>query len=315
MPSISVVIPVLNESAKIDRCLQGILQQSVDVDEILVLDSGSTDGTQDMAQKYPKTRVIDIAPGTFNHGGTRNIGVKEATSDLVLMTVGDAWAYDDQWIQLMLDCLEPDIAAVCGMQCTAPEPDTNPIEWFSPISTPQAEVHQVESSNALREASQSELQRLAHWDDVTALYRRSTLLELPFPVTPYGEDIIWKFNALRHGLKLAYHPGARVFHHHLETPENLSKKTRAILALRFQTFGLLPVADSGSYRLRYLLRLLKNQKLSMKEKLYWYRYNLRNTAAIRQATFETREECLAGSTFPDLMNNLSSSPIGKGLAT
>lgn len=315
MSSISVVIPVLNESAKIDRCLSGILSQTVDVEEIIVLDSGSTDGTQDIVRRYPKTRLIDIPSGTFNHGGTRNIGVEAARSELILMTVGDAWAFDDNWIKTLTDCLADDVSAVCGMQCVAAEADTNPLEWFSPVSKPEPETHFVGSEEELGKCTQEKLQKLAHWDDVTALYRRKALLEQPFAITPYGEDIIWKHRALCTGKTMVYHPGARVYHHHLETPENLSRKTRAILALRYRTFGLLPVVDDTDFRLRYAYRLLTNRSLSFREKLHWYHYNVENTHAIRGAVASTLKECLNGETFDSLFNEIADIPISKGLAT
>ena len=49
-PNISVVIPVKNEAGKIRECIEGILSQSIPVLEIIVVDSGSTDGTIEILQ-------------------------------------------------------------------------------------------------------------------------------------------------------------------------------------------------------------------------------------------------------------------------
>ncbi|MBZ0097974.1 MAG: glycosyltransferase [Taibaiella sp.] len=91
MVSVSVVIPVKNGLGTIKRCLDGILAQTVDVKEIVVVDSGSTDGTIALLKTYDKVELIEIAPADFNHGETRNIGVRNAIGDVVVLTVQDAW--------------------------------------------------------------------------------------------------------------------------------------------------------------------------------------------------------------------------------
>ncbi len=63
---VSVVVPTLNEAARIDPCLQGLTRQSYEVREIIVVDSYSTDGTADkvknQANTDPRFRVINDPP-------------------------------------------------------------------------------------------------------------------------------------------------------------------------------------------------------------------------------------------------------------
>ncbi len=98
-PTISVVIPVKNEGAKIRACIEGILSQTVPVLEIIVIDSGSTDGTIDILRGYKKVKLLQIPSSEFNHGQTRNFGVAHASGEFVLLTVGDARAWDENWIK------------------------------------------------------------------------------------------------------------------------------------------------------------------------------------------------------------------------
>src|SRR5688572_2468272 len=102
-PEISVVIPVKNEGAKIRACIEGILSQSIPVKEIIVIDSGSTDGTVEILREYEKVKLLEISSSTFNHGETRNLGVRHASGEFVVLTVGDARAYDQYWIQHLLE--------------------------------------------------------------------------------------------------------------------------------------------------------------------------------------------------------------------
>ena len=54
-PTVSVIIPVRNEAKRIRQCIEGILKQTVPVQEIIVIDSGSTDGTLEILAEFPKS--------------------------------------------------------------------------------------------------------------------------------------------------------------------------------------------------------------------------------------------------------------------
>ncbi len=63
---ISVLLPVLNEAKRIPRALDGLIAQPEEVQEILVIDGGSSDGTQSIVASYrakdPRVRLIDASP-------------------------------------------------------------------------------------------------------------------------------------------------------------------------------------------------------------------------------------------------------------
>jgi dolichol-phosphate mannosyltransferase len=63
---ISAILPVLNEVNRIERALDSLVGQSAEVYEILVVDGGSTDGTQAIVARYqnqdPRVRLLDASP-------------------------------------------------------------------------------------------------------------------------------------------------------------------------------------------------------------------------------------------------------------
>jgi dolichol-phosphate mannosyltransferase len=63
---VSIIVPVLNETVRIKACLDGLLEQSGTVKEILVVDGGSSDGTQSIVESYGakdrRIRLIDASP-------------------------------------------------------------------------------------------------------------------------------------------------------------------------------------------------------------------------------------------------------------
>lgn len=63
---ISIIVPVLNEAARIERCLRAVIAQSPEVGEILIVDGGSTDGTQAIVERWSdrdsRLRWLDASP-------------------------------------------------------------------------------------------------------------------------------------------------------------------------------------------------------------------------------------------------------------
>ena len=63
---VTVIVPVLNEEARLEPCLDGLRRQGPEVTEILVADGGSTDATRDIvaraAQQDARIRWVDAAP-------------------------------------------------------------------------------------------------------------------------------------------------------------------------------------------------------------------------------------------------------------
>jgi dolichol-phosphate mannosyltransferase len=70
---LSIIVPVLNETARINPCLDSLVTQSESVAEILVVDGGSSDGTQAIVESYGlhdrRVRLIDASPVPSDRAG------------------------------------------------------------------------------------------------------------------------------------------------------------------------------------------------------------------------------------------------------
>ncbi|MEO5580208.1 MAG: glycosyltransferase [Gemmatimonadaceae bacterium] len=282
----SVVLPVRNEAGKISQCIEGILEQTVAVREIVVLDSGSTDGTLQLLAHYPKVRVISIQPGEFNHGSTRNVGVRAAEgAEYVLLTVGDARAADDQWIERLVDGFTDErVAGVCGQQVVPHEKTNNPVDWFRPVSAPGVTRYQFETVAAFERLSARRKRQICGWDDVTAMYRRDLLLAMPFQPVSYAEDIVWAHTAIRAGHAIVYMNAARVYHCHRESPDFTFRRALTTSYFRYRCFSDVPDMPNTLRNLVSAGRtLLRERSLSGTDRMHWLFYNARNQLAQRQA--------------------------------
>lgn len=293
-PTVSVIIPVKNEALKIRACIDGILQQTVPVHEIIVIDSGSTDDTVAILQSYPQVTLIEIPAASFNHGETRNLGAQKASGEFLLFTVGDARPFNQQWIEALLNgFVDEEVAAVCGQQVVPHEVDKNPIEWFRPISDPSLIRYQYKTVAAFEALSPLEKKNICAWDDVNAMYRKSAMQDLPFKRTSYSEDAIWAKDAILNGQAIVYQQKARVYHYHLEDADFVFKRNFTTMYFRYRQFGYLYEAPvlSIRYKLSILKTLLQLPRLPLKKIFYWWNYNIKNFKAA-QRSHQVFMECL-----------------------
>lgn len=279
LPLVSVVIPVKNDVVRIGKCLSGILSQTHSVLEIVIFDSGSNDGTINIIRQYPKIKLIEIPENDFNHGETRNKAVEKTSGEFVICTVQDARPADENWIsRLLRGFVNDDVKGVCGAQIVPTEKDTNPLEWFNPTSLPHLKIFDFPAKNQFDELKPQHKLEACRWDNVTAAYRREYLIEHPFPVANYGEDMLWAYDTLRSSKCLAYQPEARVFHYHSMTHENIQKRTIIISYLQFSLFGIKPKSENFLKDLLLVfIRLSKNRRLSWKERFFWIVYNTKQS--------------------------------------
>ena len=93
MPKATVIVPVYNVEAYLEKCVQSILAQTEPDFELLLVDDGSTDHSgalcDQLAQKDPRIQVIHQKNQGL--GGARNTGIQAAAGDWVLLVDSDDW--------------------------------------------------------------------------------------------------------------------------------------------------------------------------------------------------------------------------------
>ena len=99
---ITVVVPVRNEEQSIRPLLNGLLQQSLQPDEIIIVDGGSTDATpgivEEHAQAHPNIHLIREPNALPGRG--RNIGANRASNEWLAFTDGGVVPEKDWLAQL-----------------------------------------------------------------------------------------------------------------------------------------------------------------------------------------------------------------------
>jgi glycosyltransferase involved in cell wall biosynthesis len=211
---ISVVIPTKNAGSNIDQLLRRLKSQtSVKEVQVIVVDSGSTDGTCDATQRQA-TRLVRIAPEQFTHSFARNTGAEYATGDYLLFMVQDALPLTNLWLWEMVTALETN--TLSAVSCAEyPRADSDLFYQFL--------IHNHRGSG---EISQD---RILSWDescstytgmrsnaqlsDVAALIRRDVFETYRFQKN-YAEDLDLGLRLIRDGHKLGYLQSTKVLHSH-----------------------------------------------------------------------------------------------------
>jgi rhamnosyltransferase len=106
---VSIVIPALNEATHIRNCLDSILRQRTDlIYDVLVIDSGSTDGTRDIVSQYSNVKLVCIDPEDFGHGKTRNFGASLTAGTFIVFLNADAVPASTNWLDSLIQGFEGD---------------------------------------------------------------------------------------------------------------------------------------------------------------------------------------------------------------
>lgn len=276
MPGITVIIPVKNGGATLERCLQSVIDQSIAKSlEIIILNSMSADNSMEIATRF-NARIIDIPNGKFNHGLTRNAGVQHASCELVYLTVQDAWISGNDMLEKMAKHFDDEeVMAVSGHQAVPHEKDKNPLVWYRPYSAPHVTDRLITNKEAFKNLPVKEQQSLISWDNVVSMYRKTALIEQPFVKTEFSEDWVWSYHALLKGWKLLYDSSLVVYHYHHQTYQ-YSFNSAYTLNYHFYKFfrykPSIPALVLPMCKATY--HLLKNKKLSITEKIYWLMHNV-----------------------------------------
>src|SRR5258708_7910910 len=117
----SILVLTKNEEQNIESCLRAVYSQEVaDPFEVLIVDSGSTDSTVEIARQFP-AQIEQIPAEAFHHARTRNLAASLAKGELLVFLVADATPVSNLWLRTLIANFEDSsVGAVHGRQLPKP---------------------------------------------------------------------------------------------------------------------------------------------------------------------------------------------------
>ena len=205
----TLIIPSWNGGKIFERLLESLGTQTVQPDELLLIDSESTDDTVRLAIEAGFV-VLPISRASFDHGGTRQYGLAQAHGEIIVFLTQDAvLAEPDTLRRLLAAFADLKVGAAYGRQL--PRAGAGLFEAHARL------FNYLERSRIVSRDDISRLGlRAAFLSDSFAAYRREALNAVGgFPKRIImGEDMAVGAKLLQAGWKIAYCAEAKVYHSH-----------------------------------------------------------------------------------------------------
>ena len=188
----SVIVRAKDEAAAIERTLSALRAQTVPV-EIIVVDSGSSDGTVDIARRLCD-QLIEIAPERFSFGRALNIGAEAAAAPIHFALSAHCVPHRDDWVERSCAYYaDPAVAATHGDRGG---PDRSPLRRPILVSRATLEEYGLPRANPMWGLSNH-----------ACSWRASVWREFPFSEElPASEDKEWASRVLEAGFVIAVDP-------------------------------------------------------------------------------------------------------------
>ena len=234
-PKVSVVVASYNGERTLEACLKSLQELNYPEYEVLLVDDGSTDQTQQIYRKFPSVRYIRHEKN-LGLSAARNTGINAAQGEIVAFTDSDCRADEDWLYYLVGDLLNSDFGGIGGHNLLPPEDS-----WVAAavMVSPGGPAH-VMITDRLAE----------HIPGCNMAFYKWALDEIGgfdpiFRKAGDDVDVCWRLQ--QHGSSLGFSPGGFVWHYRRATARDYLKQqsgygeAEALLARRhpeyFNWFG------------------------------------------------------------------------------
>jgi len=273
LPRASIVIRAYNEARHIERLLTGIRQQTftrkpVEDIEVILVDSGSSDGTEEIARQFQAPfpiHVVHIQPEEFTFGRSLNRGIEQAQSSLIVIVSAHIYPVYPDWLEhLLAPFADVQVVLAYGKQ------RGNHLSHFS---------EQQIFATWYPDQSQAR-QDHPFCNNANAAIRRRAWEEHPYDESLSGlEDLEWANWAAQKGYAISYIAEAEIIHVHQESPSSVfNRYRREAIAFKHiyphQRFGRLDLVRLVTSNIASDLRQAAKQKVLLHSisGIFWFRW-------------------------------------------
>ena len=240
-PRCSIIIRAYNEEKHISRLLKGIQEQGIKDVQIILVDSGSSDRTRDVAREYP-VEIVEIPPQDFTFGRSLNLGISRAAAPIIVMASAHVYPVYPDWLERLLEPFaDARVSLVYGKQRGS--------------NTTQFSEHQIFH----HWYPDQSVNRQAHpfCNNANAAIRRELWAKHPYDETLPGlEDLEWGKWAQEQGGGIAYSAEAEVIHVHNESLAGIYNRYKR------EAMAFKRIYPHETFRLRDLFRLFAQNVFS-----------------------------------------------------
>lgn len=252
-PLCSIVIRAFNEEKHIGKLLTGIEQQTFKERETLIVDSGSTDATLEIAGEFD-VRIVHIDSREFTFGRSLNRGIQESRGRIVVIISAHCYPVYPDWLGHLMKPFEDQRVAVSyGKQRGA---DSNHFSEHQFFRTYFPDISQPDQG-----------QPYTH--NANAAIRRSLWEQHPYNEQITGlEDLAWSSWAKTQGHSIAYVSEAEIVHIHKERIKQVHNRYRR------EAIAMKQILPKSHFSIRNMIGMFIQKSISdmaqaQREKIFW----------------------------------------------
>ena len=214
LKTVSVVIPVKNAGDEFGLLLKNyVTQKGFEKIEIVVVDSGSTDRTLQIARDFGAI-VVEINPEAFTHSYARNLGGETASGDYLFFTVQDALPPSQTFLcELYSTLIENQVAAVSCAESPREDADL----FFKQICWNHYKFLGVNNGDRITslpdKVDHISLRQNGQLTDIANFMPKALFENYKFRLN-YAEDLDLGIRLIKDGYKLAFLGTTRIIHSH-----------------------------------------------------------------------------------------------------
>lgn len=281
---VSIVIPTKNAGQFFDKVLESVFGQETEYQfEVICVDSGSSDETVSIIQKYP-CKLYEIPAEEFGHGKTRNFGASKGTGEYIVFITQDALPASPRWLQNFIGAMKSDPEIVGGFGIHYPYPDCNIIDkrdlyqHFKNFGEENTIFQLTDENRQKYEMEEWYRHFMVFFSDNNSCIKREIFEKYPYEDVDFAEDQIWARQMIEMGFKKLYCPFAPVYHSHnyklstyfqryFDEYKGLYNLHKFLISTGWHKVPLQIVKHVWGD-----VQYIRVQDMSKKEKIYWIRY-------------------------------------------
>ena len=253
----SIVIRTYNEAKHLSELLQSISSQAQERinQETIIVDSGSDDGTLDIARRFA-TKIVTISKEEFSFGRSLNIGCETAAGDYLVFISGHCIPKDEKWLDRLVEPLQHNaVVYTYGRQIGSGESRYSECQLFKKYFPAISAIPQDGF----------------FCNNANAAIQKAVWKQNPFDETLTGlEDMELARRLVNAGHSLGYVAEAPVYHLHDESWHKVRMRyEREAVALRH----IMPEVHVrfGDFLRFYSSSVLMDAGAALKERMFWLR--------------------------------------------
>jgi len=298
--TVSVQLPTCNRKATLAKCIEALFKQTFPTEcmEIVVIDDGSTDGTEEYLNYTAKQSPVTMKCIRQCNQGTaraRNTGILATDKEIILMIDDDVLAVPDLITEHMgwHNRFKEESTAILGYITWSPEVLVDDFMWWCENGGPLTRYHLIQSKQ--------EVGFEFFYSGNVSLKRTFLQANLFDPDFYFGfDDLELGYRLSKQGLRILYNKQAVGYHYSRFDADKLVKRLAAVAVSARVLHHKWPelVDRVGRPRPLLLLKLAKiisfliyplAKLLNWKRAIYHYRYQNRLSTAYAKAYFQTKQ--------------------------